>query len=143
MCFFCYQNRHIIQNLFQKLSIFKIESSSFEIWDCQWHKTFSATPAFTALILLFLFQCCGFNFTILLFFLMAINVFATSWVTFSNTRIIECFSYFLIWFSHGSLMEINSTHVYFRCRIILCFNDEKQEDKNTFKDHSQSEYFIY
>ena len=55
-----------------------------------------------------------------------------------------CFSYFLIWFSHGSLMEISSTHVYFRNRtIMLCLDDEKQKDKSTFKDNSQSEYFIY
>ena len=41
------------------------------------------------------------------------------------------------------MMEINSTHVYFRRRIMLCFNDEKQKDKNTFKYNSQSEDFIY
>ena len=76
--FFCYHKRHsIIQNLFQKLSIFKTESSSSEIWDCQWHKIFSETPAFTALIFLLLFQiikicqCCGFTFTNFFIFLMA------------------------------------------------------------------------
>ena len=39
-------------------------------------------------------------------------------------------------------MEINSTLVYFRSRM-LCFDDQKQKDKNRFKDNSQSEYFIY
>ena len=121
---FFYHKKHS-KNLFQKLSIFKTESSSSEIWDCQWHKIFSLTPVFTALILLPLFQiikilkCCGFTFTNFFFILMATNAFATSWVTFPNTRIISYFFYFLIWFSHGSLMEINSTHVYFRSRIML------------------------
>ena len=117
--FFCYQNRHI-QNLFQKLSISKIQCSSFEIWDCQWLKTSSVTPGFAALTLLFLFQfikicqCYGFTFTIFFFFLTATNVLATSWLTFSNTRRTVCFFYFLILFSHGSLMGINSTHACFR-----------------------------
>ena len=99
--FFCYQNRHI-QNLFQKLSISKIQCSSFEIWDCQWLKTSSVTPGFTALILLLLFQfikiclCYGFTFTNFFFFLTATNVLATSWLTFSDTRITVCFFYF--WF---------------------------------------------
>ena len=53
------------------------------------------------------------------------------------------FFLFLIWFPRGTLMEINSTHVYFRSRIMLCFNYEKQKDKNTFKYNSQSEDFIY
>ena len=39
-------------------------------------------------------------------------------------------------------MEMNSVHVYFKSRIMLRSNDEKQKDK-TFKDKSQSEYFIY
>ena len=26
--------------------------------------------------------------------------------------------------------------------MMLCFGDEKQKDKNTLKDNSQSEYFI-
>ena len=30
-------------------------------------------------------------------------------------------------------MEINSVHVYFRNRIMLCFNDEKQKDKTYSK----------
>ena len=55
--FLCYHKRSSsIQNLFQKLSIFKTECSSSEIWDCQWHKTFSVTPVFTALILLLFFK---------------------------------------------------------------------------------------
>ena len=139
----------IIQNLFHKLSIFKTERSSTDIWDCQWHKTSSVTPVSITLILLVLFQiikirrCCGFNFTNFIFFLTATNALVTSWVTFRNTRIILCFFYFLIWFSHGSLMEINSSHVHFWSRIMLCFVDEKQKDKSTFRDNSQSEYFIY
>ena len=148
--FFCYHKRHsIIQNLFQKLSIFKTELSTTEIWVCQWHKTSSVTPVSNALILLLLFQiikirrCCGFTFTSFIFFLTATNALVTSWVTFRNTRIILCFFYFLIWFSHGSLMEINSSHVHFWSRIMLCFVDEKQKDKSTFRDNSQWEYFIY
>ena len=39
-------------------------------------------------------------------------------------------------------MELNSTHKYFGRRIVLSFDDEKQKDKNTFKDNSQSEHFI-
>ena len=148
--FFCYHKRHsIIQNLFQTLSIFKAERSSSEIWDCEWHKTFSVTPVFTALILLLLFQiikirqCCDFTFTNFFFFLTATNALATSWVTFSNTRIFFVFLLVFDLFSHGSLMEIDSTHMYFRSRIMLCFDDEKQKDKNTFKDNSQSKHFFY
>ena len=139
----------IIQNLFHKLSIFKTERSSTDIWDCQWHKTSSVTPVSITLILLVLFQiikirrCCGFNFTNFIFFLTATNALVTSWVTFPKTRIIVFFFYFLIWFSHGSLMKINSTHVYFRSRTMLCFVYEKQKDKNTFKTNSHSEYLIY
>ena len=145
--FFAIMKDSITQNLFKSL-IFSKQHSSSEIWDCQWHKTFNVTPVFTALILLLLFQiikicqCCGFIFRNFFFFLMATNAFVTSWVKLSNTRIIKYFSTFLIWFFHGSLMEINSTHVYFRNRIMLCFNNEKQNDKSTFKDNSKSEYFI-
>ena len=32
--------------------------------------------------------------------------------------------------------------MYFRRRL-LCFDDEKQKDKNTFKDNSQSKHFIF
>ena len=131
-----------IQNLFEKHSISKIQCSNFEIWDCQWLKTLNVTPSFTALILLLLFQfikiclCYGFTFTNFFFFLTATNVLATSWLTFSDTRITVCFFYFLILFSHGSLMEINSTHVPFWGWIILCSDDEKQKDSNTFKDNT-------
>ena len=38
-------------------------------------------------------------------------------------------------------MEINSANVYLRSRM-LCFDDEKLKDENTFKDNSQAEYFI-
>ena len=34
--YFCHHKRHIVQNLFQKLSILKTECSSSEIWDYQW-----------------------------------------------------------------------------------------------------------
>ena len=67
--FFAITKDSIIQNLFQMLNIFKTERSSSEIWDCQWHNTFSVTPVFISLILLLLFQiirkyqCCGFTFT--------------------------------------------------------------------------------
>ena len=102
--FFYYQKDSIIQNLLQKRSIFETEHSSSEIWVCQWHKTFKVTPTFTALIFLLRFQiikirkCCGFTFTNFLFFLMATNVLATSWLTFLNTRITKYFFYFLILF---------------------------------------------
>ena len=122
--FLCHHKRSSsIQNLFQKLSIFKTERSSSEIWDCQWHKTFRVTPNFTALIFLLFFTLSKYVnvlVLLLLFFLLTVtNALVTSWVNFSNTRMIVCFSYFLIWFSHGSLMETNSTHVYFRSRIML------------------------
>ena len=53
-----------------------------------------------------------------------------------------CFPSFLIWFFHSRLMEINSTHVYFRSRM-LCFDDGAKKDKNIFKEKSQSEHFMY
>ena len=136
----CFFTTSFIQNLFQKLNS--------EIWDFQW-QNLSVIPVFTALILLILFQIirirqsCGFTFTTFFCFLTASNALTTSWVTFSNTSVF-CFSYFLIWFSHGGLVKISSTHAYFRNRtILLCLDDEKQKDKSTFKDNSQSEYFIY
>ena len=139
--FFCNHKRHsIIQNLFQKLNIFKTERISSEIWDRQWHKPFSVMPVFIALILLLLFQiikkcqCCGF--TNFFFLFTATNALATSWVTLWKTRII-------VWFSHRYLMEINSTHVQFRSTIMLCFDDEKQKKKNIFKYKSKSKYFMY
>ena len=89
--FFCCHKRHsIIQNYFKSL-VFSKEQSSSEIWNCQWHKTFSVTPVFTVLISWLIFQiikirqCCGFTFTNFLFFLTATNALATSWATFSNT----------------------------------------------------------
>ena len=90
----------MIQNLFQKLSIFKTEGSSSEIWDCQWLKTSRVTPVFTALILLLLCQLlcmhqfCGWTITNYLFFLMVTNACATSWVTFLNIRIIVFYQLF-------------------------------------------------
>ena len=72
--FFCYQNGHI-QNLFEKLSISKIQCSNFEIWDCKWLKTLNVTPSFTALILLLLFQfikiCLCYEFSFYQFFLFS------------------------------------------------------------------------
>ena len=82
---FSYHKRHsTIQNLFQKLNIFKTEQSSSEIWDCQWHKTFSVMSVSITLILLILFQiiktcqCCQFTFTNFFFLLKATNTLATS-----------------------------------------------------------------
>ena len=109
-------------------------------------KTLSVIPVFTTLILLLLFQiikirqCCGFTFTNFFCFLLATNALMTSWVTLVYFL---CFSYFLIWFSHVSLMEISSTHVYFRSRtIMLCLDNEKQKDKNTKIIASQNILFI-
>ena len=92
-CVFCFSNC-ISFNPTSHLNIFIAESSSSDIWGGQWHKTFNVKPAFTTLILLLLFQitkmcqCCGFTFANFFFFLMATNALATSWVSFSNTRII-------------------------------------------------------
>ena len=47
----------------------------------------------------------------------------------------------LIWFSHRSLMEVNSTHVYFRSRMILCFNDEQQKHKTYSKTRASQNIF--
>ena len=109
-------------------------------------KTLSVIPVFATLILLLLFQiikirqCCGFTFTNFFCFLLATNALMTSWVTLVYFL---CFSYFLIWFSHVSLMEISSTHVYFRSRtIMLCLDNEKQKDKNTKIIASQNILFI-
>ena len=103
--FFCYHNRHsIIQNLFQKINIFKTERDSSEIWDRQWRKSFSVTPVFTTLILLLHFQiikkhqCCGFTNAVVLpnffFLLITNNALATSWVTFLKTKILVFFWFF-------------------------------------------------
>ena len=47
----------------------------------------------------------------------------------------------LIWFSHRSLMEVNSTHVNFRSRMILCFNDEQQKHKTYSKTRASQNIF--
>ena len=126
--FFCYHKRHNIQNLFQKLSS--------KIWD-----TSFVIPVFTALILLLLFPIIKIR-QYFFFFLTATNALTTCWVTFSEIASYSlCLSYFLVWFSHDRLMEINSTHVSFRSRILMSCYDNKK--RNTFKDNSQSEYFIY
>ena len=50
----------------------------------------------------------------------------------------------MIWFSHSWWLDGNRfTLCVFQKWTMLCFDDEKQEDKNTFKDNSKSEYFIY
>ena len=90
--FFAITKDSIIQNLFQKLKIFKTECSSSEIGDYQWHKTFCNT-SFYRLDLVFFFKLSKYvNVVISLslifsFFHMATNALAASWVTFSNTRI--------------------------------------------------------
>ena len=72
--FFYHQKRHVIQNLFQKLSIFKTECSSSEIWYCQW-QIFQCNTSFYRLDLVPRFQIiktpqwCGFTLLILMFFL--------------------------------------------------------------------------
>ena len=93
--FFAITKDSIIQNLFQKLSIFETECSSSEIWDCQWHKTFCNTSFYCLDLVAFfqiikICQCCGFTFTNFFLFLTATNVFRASWVSFSNTRLFFC-----------------------------------------------------
>ena len=105
----------VFKNVFQKLSISKTDRSSSEIWDCQWHETFSVNTSLYRLDLLLFFQIIKVlqcNFTNFLFFLTVTNALSTSWVNFSNTGMIVCFSYFLMWFSHGSLMKTNYTCVF-------------------------------
>ena len=109
---------------------------------------FAIAKVFTALILLLIFQIIkkyqyqGFTFTNFFFLLTTTN---------ALMPIVEkcfwklgyfCFPSFLIWFFHSRLMEINSTHVYFRSRM-LCFDDGAKKDKNIFKEKSQSEHFMY
>ena len=136
--FCCHKKCIIIQNLFQTLSIFKIELTCTKIMQVGGSKTIIRSEftyelkvkIFSTLILLLLFQlikicqCCGFTITNYFFFLTATNARVTSQITFSNTRII--FSYVLIWFYH-SLMEINSMHLRFRsrtmCYIATCCNN--------------------
>ena len=99
--------------IFLLLVLFKIYFKSlilrFEIFS---GKTLSVIviPVFTALILLLLFQiikigqCCGFTVINFFCFLTASNALATSWATFSNTRMVVFF-YFLIRFFYGRLMH--------------------------------------
>ena len=95
LIFFAITKDSIIQNLFQKLSIFKTERNSSEIWDCQWHKTF-CTNSFYSLDLVAFFSNYQ-NMSMLWFhlnfflFLTVTNALAASWVTFSNTRIFSVF----------------------------------------------------
>ena len=117
---------------FEVVSDMKLSVWSFLLpWSCCFFLKLSKHINVAVLLLLFFF-----------FFLTATNVLATSSVTFPSTRVFVYFFYFSIWFSPGSLMEINSRYVYFRSRIMLWFVDKKQKDKNTFKDNSQSEYSI-
>ena len=121
---FCHHKRHI-QNLFQKLSIFKTECSSPKIWDCQW-QIVQFNTSFYHLDLVASFSNYQ-NTSMLLFYFDLFFIF-------SYGQQCPCdqlsnffehyFPYFLICFSHGSLMETNSTLVYFRSRM-LCSNDEK------------------
>ena len=81
---------------------------------------------------------------VFLFFGTVTNALATSWVCFSNTVCVECvFRIFWFDFPMVAWWKQTLTHVYFWSRMMLCFDDEKQKVKNTFKDNSQSEYFIY
>ena len=120
MTYFFAITKDIFKIYFKSL-VFSKQNAVVLRFDIVSDKSFSVTPVFTTLILLPLFliiktpQCCGFTFINFFFFLLATNVLVTSWVT---------FSYFLIWFSYFSLMEIKSTLVYFRSRM-LCFDHEK------------------
>ena len=120
MTYFFAITKDIFKIYFKSL-VFSKQNAVVLRFDIVSDKSFSVTPVFTTLILLPLFQiiktpqCCGFPFTNFLFFLMAASALVTSWVTFLST---------VIWFSHFSLMWINSTLVYFGSRM-LCFNDEK------------------
>ena len=87
--FFCYYNRHIIIKKFQKLSIFKIECSSSDIWSNikllpPWSCCFffKLSKYVNVVVLLLLFFFC---------FLTATNALTTSWVTFSKTSVIFVF----------------------------------------------------
>ena len=74
-CFCAITKDTVLFKIYFKSLVFSKQHGSSEIWDCQWHKTFSVTPVFTALILLLLFQiikvgqCCGFPSTNFSFFL--------------------------------------------------------------------------
>ena len=119
--------------------------------------TFCVTPVLTALILLLLFQiikirCFGFAFTNFSFFLTTTtNVFTTTGKGIGVVPVVRAtfrtLGYFLF-FSFFELIfpwQLDETELMqFRSRILmLCFDNEKQIDKNTFKDNSQSEYVIY
>ena len=83
-----------------------------------------------------------FHFYYFFHFFTATNALATSWVAFLKDRTFLFFLFFDL-FSSGSLMEINSTLMYFRSRLMLCLDEEKQKYKNTFKDNCQSGHFIF
>ena len=128
--------------IFLLLVLFKIYFKSlilrFEIFK---GKTLSVISVFTALILLLLFQmtktrqCCGFTFTNFSVFLQPPMPLRLDEYFLRTLVYFLCFPYFLIRFSLGNLMEISSTHVYFRSGTIMLCLDKK--DKNTFKDDSQ------
>ena len=125
--FVCNHKRHSIQNLFQKLNIFKTERSSSEIWDCQLMKLAVEHQVLSP------WSCCFFfklskNANVLVLLLLIFSFFLQSPMP-------------LIWFSHRSLMEVNSTHVYFRSRMILCFNDEQQKHKTYSKTRASQNIF--
>ena len=71
---------------------------------------------------------------------MATNALANSWVTFSKTRIIVYFSNFLTWFSHTSLMEINSTRVYFRSNNVLLWWYQVRQEMQTVSPLGYEQY---
>ena len=102
---FCYHKRHsIVQNLFQKLSIFKTESSSSKVWDSQW-RNFQCNTCFYCFDLVASFSnykntsMLWFYFHYFFFFYShqcpCLN-FCVSWVNFLKTRIIVYFS--ISWF---------------------------------------------
>ena len=98
-CFCAITRDTVLFKIYFKSLVFSKQHGSSEIWDCQWHKTFSVTPVFTALILLLLFQiikipqCFVLTFTNFFFFLIATNALMTSWVTFSITSITVFFHF--------------------------------------------------
>ena len=124
----------------QNAVVLRLEIVSDDIKLSVRHFQWQNLSRFIALILLLLFQimkicqCCGFMFTNFFFSLMATNALETNWVTFWNTRIFFVFLLFSDLFSHGSLMEINSTHKYFRSRIefLLMIKNKK------IKTHSKA-----
>ena len=111
--FFCHHKRHVIQ-MFLKSLVFSKQNAAVLRFEIVCDKSYSVTPVFTALILLPLFQiiktpqCCGFTFTNFFLFSYGHQCPCNQLSNFFE----YCFSYFVIWFSHGSLMEINSTSVF-------------------------------